>query len=379
MRKLFNLCLLGAVAIFASACGSGTTNAERGLVLAADKNVIADDGIDAVQFTVKNEGKDVTAEVEYLDGTTVMTGVVGGKFTSSVVKEYRVRARYNGELSNQVIVTVKEKAFTKEATMLYFTATWCIWCPLGVGRVMACEEAYPDRVNSLFFHELRKGEEYEPLEIFNIDATFDMESWIGGIGGLPGVKVDNDYSFSHQTGEPANLVQSLEKGEYVGSCGLAIDSKLVGDKMTATVRFKNEDSKLLDKDLRMVVWVTEDGLVYKQARGFEKDPSKEPELVEPYTHNRVVRACISINEVDGNYKGVEVPAAGKAIGGEFTQDFEYTVPAATAERPNDFNTANMHVVAYVYLKEGPQTSLHTILNSQKVAFGKAVDYQYSVQ
>lgn len=379
MRKLFKskfLSLLGlfglaAVAVMVTSCeddGKG----DKGLKLKANKTTILNDSISFVQFSVTFDGKEVPmAEVTFREGTKTVV-LTDGKFMSTTVGTARVSAQYKGEWSNVVDVVVKDaKGYVKNATVLYFTSTWCIWCPAGVGRLQACVDAYPGRINSLFFHEFRPSEPYEPIEIFCIPEVFDMETWVGGIG-LPTIRIDNEQNVPHMGRSalnPTSFEGSFEKNEYVGSLGLAIDTKLDGRKLTTTVRVKNADDRLVDKDLRLVVWLKEDGLVYKQAKGDEDNQKNEAVLVDPYTHNNVVRACIS-----GSNIGVELSAEGKAIGGEYSQTFEYTVPDAIAERPNDWKLENMTVVAYVYIKKGGAPSFDEIVNSQHARLGESVDY-----
>ena len=77
---------------------------KKEVVLAADKTEIVGDNADTVTFTVTVDGEDKTAEATI---TVVNYGsqLEGNTFTTDVAGEFVFQAKYEGENSNQVIIT----------------------------------------------------------------------------------------------------------------------------------------------------------------------------------------------------------------------------------------------------------------------------------
>lgn len=92
------------------------TEAEKIITLEADKNEITGDANDAVTFTVKVDGAEVTEGYE-ITNLNYSAALEGNTFTSDVAGEFKFQAKYDGKwLSNEVTITVKavEKPVEKE-------------------------------------------------------------------------------------------------------------------------------------------------------------------------------------------------------------------------------------------------------------------------
>lgn len=92
------------------------TEAEKIITLEADKNEITGDATDAVTFTVKVDGAEVTEGYE-ITNLNYSAALEGNTFSSDVAGEFKFQAKYDGKwLSNEVTITVKavEKPVEKE-------------------------------------------------------------------------------------------------------------------------------------------------------------------------------------------------------------------------------------------------------------------------
>lgn len=82
------------------------TEAEKIITLEADKSEIVADATEAVTFTVKVDGAEVTEGYE-ITNLNYSAALEGNTFTSDVAGEFKFQAKYDGKwLSNEVTVTV---------------------------------------------------------------------------------------------------------------------------------------------------------------------------------------------------------------------------------------------------------------------------------
>jgi hypothetical protein len=92
------------------------TEAEKIITLEADKTEITADAADAVTFTVKVDGAEVTEGYE-ITNLNYSAALEGNTFTSDVAGEFKFQAKYDGKwLSNEVTIIAKavEKPVEKE-------------------------------------------------------------------------------------------------------------------------------------------------------------------------------------------------------------------------------------------------------------------------
>ncbi|MBO5832203.1 MAG: hypothetical protein J6Q95_02810 [Alistipes sp.] len=82
------------------------TEAEKIITLEADKSEIVADATEAVTFTVKVDGAEVTEGYE-ITNLNYSAALEGNTFTSDVAGEFKFQAKYDGKwLSNEVTITV---------------------------------------------------------------------------------------------------------------------------------------------------------------------------------------------------------------------------------------------------------------------------------
>lgn len=105
---MYLVLLLGAMGVLLSCAQTDdSVPDEMVVVLSADREEIAADGTESVEFTVKSDGVVVTFESQIFSGDDILLN--GNVFTSSIPGEYVFYAIYKEVVSNEVTVVVVEK------------------------------------------------------------------------------------------------------------------------------------------------------------------------------------------------------------------------------------------------------------------------------
>ena len=105
---MYLVLLLGAMGMLLSCAQTDdSVPDEMVVVLSADREEIAADGTESVEFTVKSDGVVVTFESQIFSGDDILLD--GNVFTSSIPGEYVFYAMYREAVSNEVTVVVVEK------------------------------------------------------------------------------------------------------------------------------------------------------------------------------------------------------------------------------------------------------------------------------
>lgn len=105
---MYLVLLLGAMGVLLSCAQTDdSVPDEMVVVLSADREEIAADGTESVEFTVKSDGVVVTFESQIFSGDDILLD--GNVFTSSIPGEYVFYAIYKEVVSNEVTIVVVEK------------------------------------------------------------------------------------------------------------------------------------------------------------------------------------------------------------------------------------------------------------------------------
>lgn len=375
MKKLLTLSLvacLGAV-LFISCGGSDTKPDLYDLTISADKATIAADSVEAVTLTVKYKGEVVTEGVEiYVNENKV--DMPNFQFKTNVDGSYKFRAKKGGDNSPSVVVLAKKNrnpgTFVKKALTLYLTTTWCNNCPTAMDIIKEAEKLYPNRIVTLTWHSTEQNIIHDPYALIQTHAIM---TWLGGVGGYPMVNIDNEKMLYPGSGDKREFEYSFYETPTAGLVGLAIESNIkktagAPDSVFATVKMKNTSADLAGKVLKMNIVITEDNLVSNQIM---PDGRTNPD----YVHNHVVRHVVTPLTDNGAEFGTVIPADGKAVGGEYVYEFAYEVPKPGTAVPNEYNTANMNVAAFIIL--GAQDKNAPFIAAQTAKFGTKLDYEYN--
>lgn len=316
--------------------GGGETPDGSGLKFSVDRNSIYKSGYDKATFTVKYDGIDVTEKSRIYERAT-STFLKGNTFSTAKSGTYIFTAEYNGEVSDEIeVTTMNEVYFRPNLFMMHFTSTDCPNCPPMVDFIKAAKELLPDQVVKISLHAPLN--EDDPMQIAAYAKPL-MEKY--NVPGYPWVVLNGKRSWNTGNGTD-DFAEFLPKKTLTG---IAIDSKVEGDK--ATVNLKVTTMMSFDRPCLVSVVLVESDLIYAQKNGSFIDAT--------YVHDDVVRRYLT------DVLGDKEPDL--TVGKEFTKEYTYDISPLLVKD-------NLKVV--VYVMDGGTGYL---LNCREVKLGKSVDYQ----
>lgn len=330
MKK--NLILLFIATLLFAGCASDYVilPSETGIILTADTSVRLMGN--EITFTVKDiDGNDLTADCKF---TVNDNSIEGNTFTSPTAGRFEVKADYFGIISEPLSIRFhdgSEVNFVKRVLIEDYTGTWCGYCTRMAHAI-----------------ELVKAQTDEPLGTAVAVAIHRPSSTVGSLNYdpynfMPAQEVEELLSTSGYpkgylnrmtlwtTPEDTNISQpiALTQGENP-KIGLALNPTVENGNITldVDVMFGKQFS-----NLRLVVYVLENGLIYDQANYYQNLYGGAHKLID-FEHNHVLRESLT-------------PMLGEAITGStsirdtYRRTFNVPVPANIA------NAANIEFVAFV--------------------------------
>lgn len=344
MKKIF--ALLCATLLTLAGCGTDyeILQSYDSVILTADNsNRLVGQ---TITFTAKdNNGTDHTAEASFfVDGNEIN----GNTFTSDVIGSHIVTARYGGLTSQELTVSFGDGSdinFRKRVLIEDYTGTWCGWCTR-VAYAIELVHAQTDDVVVAAIHRpssISTSDNYDP---FNYDST-ELENTLNAIG-YPKGFLNRRTRWTAPEPNNINKVIALTQGENP-RLGLALTPTVANGTVNLNVNVK------FSKDftnLKLVVYVLENGLVYEQHNYTNYYDGVD--VIEDWVHNHVLRAPLT------NIMGDAIDNAQTTTYNTFTRTFSVPVPA------NVTNAANLEFVAFVVDADG---------NALNVRSAKAGDVQ----
>ncbi len=320
-----------------SGSGNGNGGGSSALTLEVSKSRVYES--DAVTFTVRDaNGANVTpASVITVDGTAISGSTT--IFTSTGVKS--AVATIGSETSNTLSVEVISPSFTTKALIEDYTGAWCGWCP---------------RISQgiIDVHNSANGDDVIAVAVHNGDAmAFPLESQMRsqfGVTGFPTGILNRDVRWASVSGDAMNISQPLSLLNTTREVGLAINSSLSGNTVTATIKVGFDFDQ---SDLKLVAVLLENGRVESQTNYTNNFGGGSS--IPNFVHNDILRA--SFTDIFGDV----IPATEQVADGVYTASLSVTVGSAV-------NTADMDVVAFVVDASGE------VVNVQKAAVGTNKDF-----
>ncbi len=333
------------LAIGITSCTSESTDEDgggnQGLVLTASKTRVYN--FTLVNFTVSNGNNNVTSDaVISVDGTPIS----GNSFTMAGLGTKRVTAVVDGENTNSLDITVIEPSFTTKVLIEDFTGAGCGWCPR-VSRGI------------LDVHNAPEGDDVIVVAIHNPvfgpdPMTFGqrllIENRLGVNGSYPTAFINRDDEWNAVSNHAMSVTQPINLLSATKPVGLAINSSLSGNSVSATVKVGFD---LDQSDLKLVVFLLENNYIYPQTNYTNNWNGASP--ISNFEHDDILRA--SFTDLLG-----DVIPADQQVGGS-----EYSV-TLTATVPSGVNTADMDIVAFVV------DATDKVVNVQKAAVGTNQDF-----
>lgn len=261
-------------------------------------------------------------------------------------------------------------AYKQKILIEDITSVSCMWCPLGTIAIDGLENSeYKDRVIGVGVHG-----DFNPSSLkdpYVIPGLSSLQKAVKQNGSWPFVAFNRNttikgtafQSFLTQTASGVyeftpSKFETFQKNNKLlkeGSpIGIKIESNLTttNGKVDVNVKFGQN----FNQELKYVVYILEDGLVFAQANATAMygNNTGNPAWAPNFVHDHVVRAT-------NNFLGDPIAAEESVIANEFkaTVDLSYTTE----------NIENVSVVVAVLDKDG------NVLNAQKAKANTTQDYE----
>jgi len=321
-----------------SGTGTGTGDATATSIAVVSTSTSLTVG-DSATFTVTdNLGNDVSGNSVFtIGGVTVASPYVfntSGTFVVTVT---------NGELSTTITVVVEElvtgstRTFTTKILLGDHTGAWCGACPTAGVKIHAAKAGNANIIPVAYHND-------DSMD--NADASA-VENYFSPPG-FPTVNINGKAgSWSWSDFPMSELSMFLFS---VQPTGLAINSTVNGDNLDITVKvgFAN----ITDTNLKLTVYLVEDGRVESQANYYEDGPNPNPN----YVHDDILRKSYTAP------MGDVIPAESIVVDGDYVKTF------TGVAIPSGVNTANLRLVAFV------SDADNKVLNIQTAGTGVDKDF-----
>lgn len=339
--KIFTLFL----AIALTSCSSESTDDgggngggnNVGFTLTASKTRVFNNT--SVVFKVTNaSGNDVTSTADIsVDGTLIS----GTAFNMLGVGSKAVTAVVGTESTNNVSVDVIEPSYTTKVLIEDYTGAWCGWCPrISKGIIDVHNATNGDKVIAVAVHNS------DPMQ-YALEGQMRGQF---GVTSFPTGLLNRNAEWSAVSGDNMNINEPLTLLNSVKAVGLAINSSLVGNAVSATFKVGFD----LDRtDYKLVAVLLENGKEVDQTN-YTNNWGGASTIVD-FEHNDILRAAFT--DIFG-----DVIPADQQVGGT-----EYSV-ALSAIVPAGVNTSDMDIVAFVLDASG------NVVNVQHAAVGVNQDF-----
>ena len=291
----------------------------------------------AVELQVTgNNSTDITAETTFkVDGVAIE----GNTFiTENEPKTYHILATYK-DFKDEISITTA-KGFVKNLLIEDYTGTWCVNCP----RVTyAIEQAknQSDKVVSVGIHN--------DAEMMMDKVSVLINEF--GISGYPTARLNR---VNNWVDDVNNIEGALNLTGYGADLGLAINSNISGSNIEATIKIGFENT--LSKSLKLVIYLTEDGLIYNQSNSTDYYGG-EHTLID-FEHNDVLRAIFT------DHLGEPIPSSETIADTVFEFSINEEIPAIVA------NNDHLHLVAFV-----TDATTNEVINVREVKVGENQEFQ----
>ncbi len=272
-----------------------------------------------------------------ITGAIPSTGLASGTHTLTVIVN-----SLNGEpVANPSSVSrefkIFENSYARQMHLIEeFTSNSCMWCPLGA-RFINTVMNLRDDIAMVAIHGNQSA--VDPYTTTESETLFD---YMGG-NGWPSAAFDRSVGWENYVSifngigyyEQYHQEYAQYLGEFFDNLAsetpsyatININSTFDADSRKVIVTIDGDISGdfdiMMGADAKLSVFLTEDGLVYRQ--------NEEGTWVNDYVHNHVFRKAL------GSVMGVEINKVGN---NKYSNTFEYTIPS-------DWNTDNMDIVAFI--------------------------------
>jgi hypothetical protein len=318
----------------------------NGVIVTADNSfTLINNEVTFSSFTTT--GENITSESDFFVNGKLLNS---NTFTSSTIGEFYVTSKHSGVSSEQITVTFHDGTqvnFRKRLLIEDYTGTWCGYCT----RVSYAIEQVKNITNDVVTVAINRDSSnptsgtYDP---YNYD-TSALESLFTLSGYPKGLLNRMTVWISPQD---TNIAQAtaLTQGENP-KLGLAMDNTIVGNtiNLEVNVKFSKDFS-----NLKLVVYVLENGLVYPQKNYTTYYGAVNP--LTDYVHNHTLRSC------ETNLFGDPINNNETTSGDTYSRTFNIPIPS------NVSNANNIEFVAFVVDENGNAINARKVSKNENQTF-----------
>lgn len=300
-----------------------------------------------IELKATQDGEDITNDVTFYANEEQLSSNV---FVSNEVGEFVVNARYEGLTSEPLIIKYHDGSeinFKKRVLIEDYTGTWCGYC----ARVaFAVEEVLQNTNNAVLvgIHRDSSNPSDATYDPYNYD-TSAIENNLDAVG-YPKGYLNRNISWQSPEPENINQVLQLTQGENP-KLGIAMSNEVINNSINLDVNIKIAKTF---SDLKLVVYVLENGLIYEQKNYTNYFGGENP--IEDFEHNHVLRNCVT--NLTGDNINME-----EFTNDVYTKTFNFTIPS------NIENTNNIEFVAFVIDGSG------TAINVRKASLNQVQEFE----
>lgn len=337
--KLLNLGLIALLVLLMSCSSEEPITESSSITVSANDvfNAIKDNN---TKLLVRDDkGKDISKSAKiYVDGDAIE----GNFFKFNELKTYKVHAVVGSSKSKEVDIKIVESTHTSKVLVEDYTGAWCGYCP----RLAYKLDEISSRNSNVIPVAIHRGDALEFSGSGTLMRLFKVE-------GFPTGKVNRTEEWNESESQPLDELKE-KKG-----LGLAINSKLDGTKLTATVKVDFDID--FDGENKLVVFLIENDIIMSQANYYNNDVSspwyQKGNPITNFEHDYVARASLT------NPIGNLIPNDKVGLGKTYNLDLELDLNSVRVN-----NLDKIELVAFVADKN------NTVINVQKAKVGENKDF-----
>jgi hypothetical protein len=282
---------------------------------------------ETITFTITtNSGEIITEDATILVNNTPIDG---NTFTTTEIGTYTVQAKYYSVLSEPISVRFHDGSeinFVKRVLIEDYTGTWCGNCPR-VSHAIELARAQSEFIVPVGIHRSSSNPADAAYDPYNFDSSA-LEAVLN-MSGYPKALLNRMTRW--QPLEQNNITQviNLTQGDNP-KLGLSMSNQVTTTNITLDVNIKfSQDFE----NLKLVVYVLENGLIYDQVN-YTPFYGGLPYITN-FEHEHVLKSCLT------PLFGEPIASEETKVGNTYTKSFSISIPSNIA------NSNNIEFVAFV--------------------------------
>ena len=358
IKQLLSAGLLALVSVYFISCSKGSSGGSGGgtnppandpsLTVVLSKTTINADGFEDVTVVVKDQnGADVTA-----NSTVFVNDMTrpAKRFWTETPGTYRIKAQKGSITSPEVTITATDPGaspFSQKILVEDFTGTWCGYCPRVGIKLEQYTAAKPNCIVVANHGGQGTTDPYLFQHHYGMASTFQLTGYPGAYLNRAGFWNENNSQLDMEFNKRAPL-------------GIAFTTSLNGTDVSVTTKVKFDVTTSID--MKLVVFLVEDGIVYPQVNygynynGFTGSP------IPNYVHNATLRKTAT------DVYGDAIDKTKQVKGTTYEKTHSFSIAGA------GYNAAKLRVIAFVVYGDNNFLGKVGVSNVQSVAVGSSKDF-----